>query len=201
MGRRIQEVLWQAGVAQRKPGELGIEGNRPEDAVETKLIFCNEIGPVGGHGGDMDFPGKGIRAAHAIPGRELHVKIFNRLFSQGLQELEIIREDDEAFPFFLEDLGQVKPLIAVAVGDDSAEIGVAGAILDQEHGAMMVVGDFTPHDGFDPMFLGGLEEKDEAVEVIGIREGEPLYPHAACGCAEFLDSSNAPSPGIMGMDV
>jgi hypothetical protein len=98
-------------------------------------------------------------------------------------------------------LDQIEVLMAVPIRDDPAEIGISLAVSDQQDRPMVVGGEFTPHNGLDTHFLGGLEKENEAVQCIGVGQGESIHPLRLGGAAELFNGGNTPTLGVMRMDI
>jgi len=73
----IQNIVLPAGVCTLQTGQLGVQGHSPKNAVKRKLIFPDEVYPIGGQRGDARFPGKGIAARHVVARGHLHEEILS----------------------------------------------------------------------------------------------------------------------------
>ena len=118
-----------------QPGELGVEGYGPENAVKGELVLSEEIDPVGGKRRDAALAGEGIARGHVVaratsPQRGLPCLSLLR----ALRSVKVVGDDDEPLTPFLQGWDQVEILVAVAIGDDPAEVGIAVGVPDQEHG-------------------------------------------------------------------
>jgi len=56
--------------------------------------------------------------------------------------------------------------------EDTAEVGIAGLVLDVEAEGVAMKVEFGADDGFDAGFGGGLGEFDGAMEVVGVGKGD-----------------------------
>jgi hypothetical protein len=66
----------------------------------------------------------------------------------------------------------VKVCVAMALREQAAKIGIAMEVLNQEDGAMLIVGKFGSKDWAQTMGLCHLDKANGAIEPIGVGKGK-----------------------------
>jgi len=182
-------------------GDLRIERYGPKNLVKREILLSEKADPVGGNGRDSTPSGEGIRAGHPIPRGNLDEEVLYPLFPQGFEEPLVIGDDDQTIPPRLEGADEVELLIAMAVGDEAAEVFVSLEIFGQENGPIGFVEELAPQNGLDSGITRLLDEEDSAIEAVRVGQGQPLHVMRPGGPAKLLDGRESPTPGIVGMDV
>jgi len=198
---RIEEIVLPAGILTGQTGKLAVQGHGPKNTVKLKLIFFDQIDPVGAQGGNPALAGKGIALMHIIARGHFHKEILYAVSFKGLEQPEIVGKDDKPLTPLFQGLDQVEVLTAVPVGYHAAEIGIPIAVSDQQDRPVPIGRKLTSHNGLDTHFLGCLEKKDQPVQTVGIGQGQSVHPLLLGGAAEFFNGTDTPAFGVMGMDI
>jgi hypothetical protein len=69
--------------------------------------------------------------------------------------------------------------VHLTLGQEAAEVGIAGSVFDVEPDRMAVYGNLGPHEGVDASILGREAEFDRAMQVAGVGErhsGQFVFP-------------------------
>ena len=133
-GGGSQKVLLRAGIPHLQARKLGIQGNRPQDAMKRKVLPCCHIDPVCRNRRNPGFSGKGIGPRHVETGRKLQVEVFAALAGKGLYDMRIIRYHYKAPSLIPQGVCKIKILPAAAIRYEPAEVSVAFKVLYKGNG-------------------------------------------------------------------
>jgi hypothetical protein len=104
----VQEIVFPTGVPVLESGELGVQSDGAKNPVKRKLVFVEEINPVGCKRRDLALARESIAGGHVVARRHFHEEGFHTVFPESLQQGEVIRENDEAMTHLLQRLDEVK---------------------------------------------------------------------------------------------
>lgn len=110
------------------------------------------------------------------------------------------REQDQAASQFGNRRFQRKTGVAMPPGNEAAEIGVAFGRSDQRYGPVPRAGlrDFGAHDGCDALGAACVQKWPEAVQVVGIGEGDPVVSPSPGDVTDFAGRGGAPHERVVG---
>ncbi len=106
---------------------------------------------------------------HERSRRQFDIEIGRGLPFPGEQARGLVGGDDQAEAVLLDGRDEIKVRIAVQIGQDPAQVGIAGKILDQAEGPMGSMKQFGAQDRTEAERMGDLDKSNRSVQTVGVR--------------------------------
>jgi hypothetical protein len=187
--RRGQPGIGRSGITGIEPGKRGVAGDGPQQTVHGKSVRLQKETGRRGHQGDAQAPGRlhqWVERGGGAPGQGRGRVDPGTV--PGRQQVGTGSQHQQAAGQRGQGAGQRECRVPVPPGDQPAQVGVAGRVLDQADSAVVLarIGDLGPHDGGEPFLMAGMQEFPQSAEVIRVGEGNPVVAHlpgrSADGC-------------------
>ena len=155
-------------------GECGVQRNGTQEPVASVVGWSQEL-----RAGRCDRRQRGSAAecqgiSHFRTRRQFNEQIFLRMPLPLSKRRLIIGEDDQPGAVLSDGPNEVERFVAMAGGEDAAEVAIPGRCFRQQDGAVSRTPQFGAKYGFDSGCAGDIKKSNGAVQAVRVGERQSV---------------------------